>query len=509
MEKVNKDYDVIIVGAGNTALLTALRAHEHGAKVLVLEIAPKSRRGGNAYYTTGIYRICHNGIEDVRDLIADLTEEEKNIDIEPYTADDFFREYSTVTEGLVDPSLMELMVTKSTDAIRWMVKNQGVPMELTSLFVKRINGKLKFVGQLPITAKGGGAGLSDFLFDRVENTDGIDLLYETAARRLLLDETGRVNGILTRGNGAGLMEYRAKSVVLACGGFEANPRMRARYLGPNWDLVTTRGSQYNQGDGLEMAFEVGAQPYGNWSFCHAIFIDVNHPEPSIREETDKSSKRMYIYGLCINLNGERFVDEGYDNVDLTYSRYGRLLLDQPERMAFQVFDAKGYKTITGGGPFQDYMDAPYTKADTLEELADKLGIPTDKFVATIRDYNAAAGHPGGNNHWYVFTGEPEDMHTEGLEIPKSSCAYPLDTPPYYAYAIKCGITFTYGGLKVSKRGQVLDSGDRPIEGLYASGEIIGGLFYQNYPGATGQLTGAVMATISGKNAVMDYKNGSS
>lgn len=502
MNKSDHDYDVIVVGAGNTALLTALRGHENGAKVLVLEIAPKEKRGGNAYYTTGIYRIVHNGIEDVRDLIKNLSEEERNIVIEPYTADDFFREYSTVTEGLVDPTLTELIVERSTDAIRWMVKKHDVPMELTSVFVKRINNKLHFVGDTPICAKGGGAGLSDYLFDRVEKTDGIDLLYETGAQKLLVNEKGRVYGVTTRST-EGIKDYTAKAVILSCGGFEANPAWRARYLGPNWDLAKVRGSQFNMGDGIRMALDIGAVPHGNWSCCHATFIDADAPQPSIREDTDKTAKRMYIFGLVINVNGERFVDEGYDATDMTYSRYGKTVLDQPDRMAYHVYDAKGYKTVTSGNAFQDCVNAPYTSADTVEELAEKLGMPVENLVKTISDFNKAANHPGGNNNWYKFTGQPEDMHTEGLPLAKSSCAYALDTPPYYAYATNCGITFTYGGLKVNKQAQVLDSNDKAIAGLYASGEILGGLFYQNYAGATGQLGGAVFAYIAGKNAAME------
>jgi tricarballylate dehydrogenase len=505
MNKTAYDYDVIIVGAGNTALLTALRAQENGARVLVLEIAPKEKRGGNAYFTTGIYRIVHNGIEDIRDLMPDLTEEERNIVIEPYTADDYFRDYSAVTENMVDPSMIELIVNTSTEAIRWMVKKQGVKMELTSFFVKRIDGKLHFVGPVPVTAKGGGAGLSDYLFERVESMQGIDLLYETGASKLLLDDFGKVYGVKTRSKKNGMKDYTAKAVILACGGFEANPEWRARYLGPNWDLAKVRGGEFNMGDGLKMAFDVGAQPFGNWSCCHAIFIEADSPQPSIRKDTDKSSKRMYIFGLCVNTLGERFVDEGYDNTEKTYSRYGKTALTQPDRMVFQLFDAKGYNTLINGAIFHDYVNAPYTKADTIEELADKLGIPAATLAKTVTDYNNAAGRPGGNNHWYKFTGEPEDAHTEGLALAKSSCAYPLNTPPYYAYAVECGITFTYGGLKVNKRAQVLASGDVPIDGLYASGEIIGGIFYQNYAGACGQLTGAVFATIAGKNAVVDHK----
>lgn len=498
------DYDVIVVGAGNTALLTALRAHDEGARVLVLEIAPKEKRGGNAYFTTGIYRIVHNGIEDVRDLIPDLTEEERNIVIEPYTADDYYRDYSQVTENMVDPAMMELIINASTDAIRWMVKKHAVKMELTSFFVKRIDGRLHFVGPVPICAKGGGAGLSDYLFERVENIDGIDLLYETGARKLLLDERGKVYGVATMSK-TGLKNYTSKAVILSCGGFEANPEWRARYLGPNWDLAKVRGGQYNMGDGLKMAFDIGAQPHGNWSCCHAIFIEADSPQPSIRKDTDKSSKRMYIFGLCVNVLGERFVDEGYDNTEKTYSKYGKHALSQPERMVFQLFDQTGFDTITKGAIFHDYVNAPYTKADTIEELAEKLGIPPEILARTVVDYNQAAGHPGGNNHWYKFTGRSEDAHTEGLALPKSSCAFSLDTPPFYAYAVECGITFTYGGLKVNKHAQVLASGDIPIQGLYASGEIIGGIFYQNYAGACGQLTGAVFATIAGKNAVLDFR----
>lgn len=504
MSDKSTDYDVIVVGAGNTALLTALRAHEFGARVLVLEIAPKEKRGGNAYFTTGIYRIVHNGIEDVLDLMNDLNEEERNIIIQPYTADDYFRDFSTVTEGLVDPSLMELIITKSTDTIRWLVKEQGVKMELTSFFVKRIDGKLHFLGPVPFTAKGGGAGLSDYLFDRVENMDGIDLLYETGAQKLLVDESGKVCGVSTRSR-SGLKDYTAKAVILSCGGFEANPEWRARYLGPNWDLAKVRGGQFNMGDGIRMALDIGAQPFGHWSGCHATFIEADAPQPAIREDTEKTSKRMYIFGLCVNALGERFVDEGYDSTENTYARYGQYALSQPERLVFQLFDANGYKTVIEGAIFQDYLNAPYTKADSIEELADKLGIAADTLAKTVSEYNETAGVPGGNNHWYQFTGRPEDAHTEGLALPKSSCAYPLDTPPYYAYAVTCGITFTYGGLKANKRGQVLAAGDVPILGLYASGEILGGVFYQNYAGACGQLTGAVFATISGKNAVLDQK----
>lgn len=493
----SENYDVIIVGGGNTALLTALQANEAGAKVLVLEKAPKQFRGGNGYFTTGIYRIVHNGINDVLDLIPDLTEEERNIRIEPYTADQFFRDYTIATDGLVDPSLMEMVIEKSTDTIRWLVKKQSIHMELASGFVQRRDDRLHFVGVTPFQVKGAGAGLSDLLYTLMENK-GIDLLYETAATSLVVDQKGRVTGATIKHKNQ-FYTVKSKAVILACGGFESNPQWRARYLGKDWDLVKVRGTRFNMGDGLKMALGIGAQPVGHWSGCHAIFVDADAPQPAIREDTEKSSKRLYIFGLVTNADGERFLDEGEDDWTLTYARYGQHVLKQPQRMAFQLFDANGYQTITSRTALHDYVGAAYAKGDTIAEIADRLAIDKDGLERTITQFNASV-RPGSKTEFYKLAGMPEDKQTNGISPPKSSCAFPLETPPYYAFPISCGITFTYGGIKVNKRAQVLDTSDRPIPGLYASGEIIGGLFYNNYPGATGQLTGAVFARIAGAHA---------
>ena len=253
-------YDAIVVGGGNTALLTALRAHEAGAKVLILEKALKQFRGGNGYFTTGIYRTAHNGIEDVVDLMPDLTEEERGLDIPAYTQQDFFNEWTKVCEGMVDPQRMEMIIGKSTDAIRWMVKDQGLQMELAAGAVHRVNDELRFRGVMPVQAKGAGAGLSDTIYSRVEDK-GIELLYETGATKLLVGSKGRVVGVSASRRGE-TQDLQAKSVILACGGFESNPMWRARYLGKDWDLAKVRGTRYNMGDGLRMAMEIGGQPTG-------------------------------------------------------------------------------------------------------------------------------------------------------------------------------------------------------------------------------------------------------
>lgn len=489
-------YDVIVVGGGNTGLVTALRAHEAGAKVLVLEKAPKAFRGGNGYFTTGIYRVVQNGIEDCKDLIPDLIEEERNLEITPYTPDEFFSDYMRITGGMVDPELMEMIIEHSTEAIRWMVKKQGLKMELNTGSLRRVNDRLVFFGNMPIQAKGAGAGLSDALYSTVEQR-GIELLYETAATKLLVDLGGRVYGLTVHSKDT-FQDIKSKAVILSCGGFESNPEWRARYLGKNWDLVKVRGTRYNMGDGLKMTMDIGAQPTGHWSSCHAIFIEADAPQPAIREDTEKTSKRAYAYGLVVNVDGKRFVDEGEDQIAFTYARYGQYVLEQPQRIAFQIFDSKIHPFLR---TISDYSAASYIEGDTIEELAEKLAVNPQFVATTVKEYNESI-RPGGALTIPDRTGM-ENKHTEGISPPKSNWAYPIDTPPFYAYPIVCGITFTFGGLKVNQRAQVLDTLDQPIPGLYASGEIIGGLFYNNYPGACGQMTGVVFARIAGANAATD------
>ncbi len=495
------NYDVIIIGGGNTALLTAIRAQEMGAqKILILEKAPETERGGNGFFTTGLYRVVHNGVKELAELMPAMTEEEQSVDIEPYTADDFFSDYMIGNDGLGDESMMQMIVEQSNTTIRWMI-DRGIKFETGSGSMMRVGDKLVHVGKLALQCKGAGAGLSDTLYEMIEEK-GIELCYETAARKLLTDNTGRIIGARIQSNEA-IQEVTGKAVVLACGGFESSPSMRAQYLGKDFDLALVRGTRHNTGDGLQMAFDVGAQPYGNWSGCHAIFIDAESPQPAIREDGEKTSKRVYLFGLVVNSLGERFVDEGEDDITMTYSRYGQHTLKQPGRIAYQIFDSAG-NAIINMMPVDDYVGAPYTSADTIEELADMLAVEPEALAKTVNDYNAAI-KPGGELEYYKYLGLENDQQALDITPPKSSSALPLDKPPYYAYAVQCGITFTFGGLKVSKRGEVLSQLDRPISGLYAAGEIMGGLFYTNYPGATGLTAGAVFARIVGANVVEDNK----
>jgi tricarballylate dehydrogenase len=269
--------------------------------------------------------------------------------------------------------------------------------------------------------------------------------------------------------------------------------MRTRYIGPGWELSKVRGSRFNQGDGLKMALDIGAATYGNWSGCHATGWDRNAPEFGDVNVGDQFQKHSYIFGLLINADGKRFVDEGWDFHSFTYAKYGGEVLKQPAQFAWQVFDSKVSKLLRS-----EYRIKFMTKvsANTLEELAPKLeGVDAKAFLDEMKAWNAAVRQD------IPFDPTVKDGRTtKGLAVPKSNWANTLDTPPFQAYAVTCGITFTFGGLRVNTDTQVIDTDERPIPGLYAAGELVGGLFYFNYPGGTGLTSGSVLGRIAGASA---------
>jgi tricarballylate dehydrogenase len=486
-------YDVVIVGAGNAALCAAIAACERGARTVVLEKAPEYFRGGNTYFTGGIIRCAYNGIDDIKALIPDLTpEEEASVDVGKYTEDDFYSDLMRVTEGLADPELAQILVSQSHPTLLWL-REKGVRFVLAfgrQAFKK--DGKYHFWGGLVVESVGAGKGLSDQQFAVAERL-GAEIRYQTKGIRLLQDKHGRVCGVVVLGPG-GFEEVSGKSVILASGGFEANAEMRTRYLGPGWELAKVRGVPYNTGDGIRMALEIGAQSYGHWSSCHAVAWDINAPPFGDRNLTELYQKHSYPFGLIVNLEGRRFVDEGADFRNYTYAAYGREILKQPLGAAFQIFDEKVKHLLR-----DEYRIAQATMATatTIEELADKLGINRDGLVQTIREFNAAV-QPGPFDPTVL-----DGKCTKGITPPKSNWALPIDTPPFLGYAVTCGITFTFGGLKINNRAQVIDTEGHPIPGLYAAGELVGGLFYHNYPGGSGLAAGAVFGRLAGSSAAED------
>src|SRR5229473_1845319 len=487
-------YDVIIVGGGNAAFCAALAARESGASVLVLECAPNAERGGNSRFTAGAMRVAYKGVDDLVRLMPDLTDEEKaSTDFGVYAEDQFYDDLCRVTQYHTTPRLAETLVTRSFDTMLWM-RGKGVrfvPIYGRQAF--KVDGRFKFWGGLTVEAWGGGPGLIDSLYTIAER-NGIDISYESRALELLHGDEG-IHGVVARIEGK-TTSIAAKAVVLASGGFEANAEMRTRYLGPGWDLAKVRGTRFNTGAGIRMALDIGAMPYGNWSGCHAVGWDYNAPEFGDLAVGDNFQKHSYPFAIMVNANGERFCDEGADFRNYTYAKYGREILHQPHQFAWQIFDQQVVHLQR-----DEYRIRQVTKvtADTIEQLADKMAeyAPVDKaaFLKTISDYNAAVQRDIPYNPTVK-----DGRTTTGLAIDKTNWAMPLEKPPYEAYCTTCGVTFTFGGVRIDTEGRVLDTAQRPIAGLYAAGELVGGLFYFNYPGGTGLVSGSVFGKIAGTSA---------
>jgi tricarballylate dehydrogenase len=401
-----------------------------------------------------------------------------------------------LTQYRTDPDLCETLVNASLDTMIWL-RAQGA--RFVPNFGRQsgmVNGKRRFFGRMPIEASGGGPGLVENLTNAAVKK-GIEIRYATRAVDLIYDgET--VAGVTAKQFGK-VTALEAASVVLACGGFEANPEWRTRYLGPGWELAKVRGTRFNVGDGLRMALDIGAAPYGNWSGCHATGWDRYAPEFGDLAVGDQFEKHSYIFGLLINAEGKRFVDEGADFHSFTYAKYGAEVLKQTGQFAWQVFDSKVKNILR-----PEYRVKQVTKVttNTLEELAQKLeGVNAEGFLKTVREFNAAVRTDIPFDHVIK-----DGRGTRGIEPPKTNWANPLDTPPFEAYATTCGITFTFGGLRIDREsGQVLDVHLNRIPGLYAAGEMVGGLFYFNYASGTGLVSGAVFGRIAGRGAARAAK----
>jgi tricarballylate dehydrogenase len=484
-------YDVIVVGGGNAALCAALSAAESTRRILVLERAPEEESGGNSRFTAGLFRVAYGGVEDLKKVMPDLSAEEiARSDFGAYTEEQFFDDMARVTENRCDPDLTELLVKRSLDTAAWMASKGQRFTAAWGRQAFKIDGKFKFWGGLTVEAVGGGPGLVDSL-TRAAKKNGIDIWYDARALSLISDDDG-VHGVVVKKKGK-TTEVRSKSVVLAGGGFQANPQMRASYLGPGWELAKVRGTRFNTGEVIRMALDAGAAPAGNWSGCHAVAWERNAPEFGDLAVGDQFQKHSYPWGVYLNAQGRRFVDEGADFRNYTYAKYGRVILSQPGQFAWQIFDAKVKAQLR-----DEYKIRQVTKvtASSLEELVGKLDdVDAENALKELKAYNAAVRQD------IPFNPNIKDgRRTEGLAIPKSNWANTLDTPPFEAYAVTCGITFTFGGLRINTDAQVMSSDGAPIRGLYAAGELVGGIFYFNYPGGTGLTNGAVFGRIAGKNA---------
>ena len=486
------DYDVIVVGAGNAAFAAAASAKENGAKrVLVLEKAPREKRGGNTHFSGAIFRFVYDDVSQLDRFVPSAERDFPGFHkgVQPYRVADFREDLMKVTQGRTDPELSAVLIENSYDTMTWMQDVGRMEFELAlSVMGVRVGNEVKWPRGAMVRIVHEGVGLSKTWFQTAEQM-GIEIRYETGAQGLVQDGSGRVTGVVARGPD-GVKTLHAKAVVLASGGFETNPMWRRQYLGDPWEHAKVRGSNFNYGDGLKMALDLGAMPWGHWGGCHATPIVASAPDYGMQNLTDKTNRLSYPFGVMLNVEGRRWIDEGADINSFTYAKYGGLILKQPRSLVYQIFDSKVMHLLE-----PRYSTSEPYKSDTLEGLVQQLDLDRGQAMKTLNEYNAAAGHGGPYNPAVL-----DGIHTEGIEPAKTNWALKLDKPPFYSWPVTGGITFTFGGLRITRDAQVVATDWKPIPGLYTSGEMVGGLFHYNYPLGTGLMSGAVFGRIAGRAA---------
>jgi tricarballylate dehydrogenase len=481
-----RDPEVVVVGGGNAGYCAAHAAAERGRRVVLLEKAPRAHAGGNSYYTLGSTRMVHDGLGDLLEVL-EPDERHARTEVPPYSAAEFLADLERVTEGRGDKELTEAVVEGSRDAVRWL---HALGLRFQLMYERQANerpdGTFEFWGGSHVCNVDGGPGLMS-AHERIASRLGIEVRYDCSVTGLMTDG-GSVVGVRI-----GDQELRAESVVIASGGFQANAQWRQRYLGDGWQHAKVRGTPYNTGDLIHAALEIGADRGGDWSTCHSVPWDASFPEnESNRALTNRLSRYGYPLGIVVNRRGQRFFDEGADFRNYTYAKYGKVILEQPGSVAFQVFDAKS-RPMLAAYEYEMPGIIPVV-ANSVEELAVAMDVDVDGFVQTVREFNSS-----------IDTSRPldptiKDGRSAAVEPVKSNWASAVEAPPYYAYPVTCGISFTFGGLRGDVDGRVLDRSGEPIPGLFACGETLGGLFSANYPTGAGLTAGMVIGRRAGSLA---------
>ncbi|KAI9733953.1 MAG: hypothetical protein M1834_002610 [Cirrosporium novae-zelandiae] len=517
--------DVLIVGGGNAGFCAALAAAEEAGNnrknILLIDKCPLTWEGGNTYFTAGAFRTTHCGIEDLLPLVNNVDEAlVDRIDMKSYSREEFLGDLERVTGGRGDARLGEMMVEESNGTVRWLA-GKGVRFQLSfNRQAYEVDGRIRFWGGLALKTEDGGRGLiRDYL--AAVKSHGVEIQYLTAAKSLVVDEkSGAITSLLVDHDGREEL-IRCKAVVLAAGGFEASSRLRRKYLGEGWDLARVRGTPYNTGDCLEMAIrDVSARTAGlEGSGCHSVAWDANAPaQCGDREIGNEFTKSGYPLGVMINVDGERFVDEGVDLRNYTYAKFGRAILEQPEHVAFQIWDSKTMSWLRD----EEYRDGIVQKitADSISELADKCcqhGLrDREKLIQTIDGFNNAVQASRLENSNMIWNPAIKDGlstlssdSNTNLKISKSNWALAIDEPPFLAIKVSCGITFTFGGLVINPATAcVISTTGKEISGLFCAGEMVGGLFHGNYPGGSGLMSGSVFGRRAGREAAKLVLRGS-
>lgn len=477
-------------------------ALDRGASVCIVEKAPREDRGGNSALT-GHMRFVYDNLDDLfaimrPDTLTDEVRKRFASSMPRKTQDDVWDDIMSTTGGLSDPEMLRVHCERSYSTMTW----------LHSKGHSHVPSPDDFTGDGTGTRlDGGGEALQERNFAYMEGHRDVTVLHETTAQELLVDQAGKVVGVKVRTRG-GLRDLYGGAVVLATGGFEANAEMRARYLGPKWDSVHLRGVPYNTGDGLRMALDIGALPFGGWGSAHAAPVDWAMPAWSslaLRRRPDAKwirsngqSRYIYPYAIMVNIRGRRFIDEAEGTRDQTYASMGRGILEQPGGTAFQIIDAKVREMNLIPGI---YETATAFKADTIEDLAKAIEVDPVTLTQTVDEYNRAVP---ADRQAVPSAYQVDGVGTVGLNPPKSNFAMTIEQPPFEAFQVRCGMTFTFGGIKIDpETAQVQGVSGDPIPGLYSAGEMVGGLFYWNYPSGSGLMAGATFGRIAGDSAATE------
>lgn len=490
------NWDIVVIGSGNAGLCAALAAQEKGCKVLIIEKATIDSASGNTAYAAGAMRFTYGGDVDILPLLADPEDQRlSKTDFGTYTREKFGTDLLSFNAGRPLSVEQQRLIDESLRTVQWL-SAKGIkfePIYSRQSFEK--DGRFVFWGGLTLAAKGEGFGLAQaerYAFEALGGT----IVYGCAAKSLIV-ESGRIVGVQTENKMGEGRSLRADAVVLASGGFGSNKALLAKHLGRNMDYAVVRGTPHNKGDGLEMAFCVGARPHGLYEGCHVVPMSLCTPETGKLDlphaERMQFRKVCYFLGVMINAEGQRFVDEGKDFRNYTYAQFGRSILEQPKGIAFQLFDAKIDDLLYDEYKFDSTQ---FIEAHTIDALLHKLeGLDKAAARATIDAFNAAVDES------VDFDPTIKDgKSAKGLDPPRSNWAQKLDTAPFKAYPVTGGITFTYGGLEVDASSSVMGEDGRAIPGLFACGEMVGGVFFNGYPGGSGLTSGAVFGRRAGYGA---------
>lgn len=483
---------VIVVGTGNAALCAAIAALEKGAKVLMLEKADEALAGGNTKYTAGAMRFAYDSKADLMPLLRD--EDDPRLpatDFGSYTTEKFSEDLLGFNDGRQLSIEQRALVKNSGETMRWLASHdvKFEPIYSRQSFEK--DGRHIFWGGLTLAAENEGVGLFDMELAAVKRMGG-KVRYNAPVTGLI-EKDGRVVGVKLEGE-----EIQADAVILASGGFEASEALRVKHMGSEWRAAKVRGTPHNTGDGLTMAKQAGAAPHGLFKGAHATPMDLHMADfgnldlpPGERKNYRKIS---YFLGVMLNAEGKRFVDEGANFRNYTYAQYGAAILKQPGQFAWQVFDSKVFDLLYAEYRFHD---AHFVEADTLENLVAKMeGVDSPVALETLHAYNKAVDD--------AVPFDPTSLDgksASSLTTPKSHWAQRIDDGPFRAFPVTGGITFTYGGLNVNESGSVMAENGAPIKGLYACGELVGGVFFNGYPGGSGLTSGAVFGRRAGYGAM--------